>query len=74
MPVTILPVGVADLLILCVIGGACYAALTPLRRALERRMLRGRGRGSRAGRVIPLIRNSGGVYTPPARKTDGDER
>ena len=52
--------------------GACYVALTPLRRALERRMLRRRGR--RAGRVIALIRNSNDVYTPSTRRTDGDER
>ena len=63
--------GVAEFAILLAIGGACYAALTPLRRAIERRMLR---RGRRAGRVIPLIRNSDGAYTPPKRKTDGDER
>jgi hypothetical protein len=64
--------GAAELVVLLVIGGACYAALTPLRRALERRMLRRRGR--RAGRVIPLVRNSDGVYTPPTRRTGGDER
>jgi len=68
------PVAVADVVLLLVIGAVFYAALTPLRRALERRMLRGRERGRGAGRVIPLVRNGDGVYTPPARKTDGDER
>jgi hypothetical protein len=65
-------VGAAELVVLLVIGGACYVALAPLRRAIVRRLLRGQRR--RRGRVIPLIRNSDGVYTPPARKTDGDER
>jgi len=37
-----------------------------------RRLLRRQER--RPGRVIPLIRNRDGVYTPPARTTDGDER
>jgi hypothetical protein len=64
--------GAAELVVLLVIGGACYVALTPLRRALERRMLRRWGR--RAARVIPLIRNSDGVYTPSTRRTGGDER
>jgi hypothetical protein len=64
-------VGAAEFVILLVIGGACYAALRPLRRALERRILR---RGRKAGRVVPLVRNSDGIYTPPKRKTDGDER
>jgi len=64
--------GAAELAVLLVIGGACYAALAPLRRALERWMLRRRGRGT--GRVVPLIRNSDGVFTPPTRKTNGDER
>jgi hypothetical protein len=64
--------GAAELVVLLAIGGACYVALTPLRRALERRMLRRRGRKS--GRVIPLIRSSDGVYRPPTRRTGGDER
>jgi len=64
-------VGAAELVILLVIGGACYAALRPLRRALERRILR---RGRKGGRVVTLVRNSDGIYTPPKRKTDGDER
>jgi hypothetical protein len=63
--------GVAELVALLVVGGACYAALTPLRRALERRIFR---RARRAGRVISLIRNSDGVYTPSTRRTGGDER
>jgi hypothetical protein len=63
-------VGVAEFAILLVIGGACYAALTPLRRAFERWILRS---GRRAGLVIPLIRNTDGAHTPPARKSDGDE-
>jgi hypothetical protein len=65
-------VGAAELVVLLVIGGACYAALAPLRRAIERRLLRGHER--RPGRVVPLIRNSEGVYTPPRRRSDGDER
>jgi hypothetical protein len=64
--------GVAELVVLLVIGGACYVALTPLRRALERRILRRRGR--RPGRVISLTRNRDGVYTPSTRRTGGDER
>jgi hypothetical protein len=64
--------GAAELVVLFVIGAACYVALTPLRRAIERRMLRRQGR--RAGRVIPLTRNSDGVYTPSTRRTGGDER
>jgi hypothetical protein len=63
----------AEFVVLLVIGGACYVALRPLRRALERRILRWRGR--RAGRVVSLVRNSDGTYTPPTRKkNDGDER
>jgi hypothetical protein len=65
-------VGAAELVVLLVIGGACYVALAPLRRAIVRRMLRRQGR--RPGRVIPLTRNSDGVYTPPARKIHDDER
>jgi hypothetical protein len=65
-------VGAAELVVLLVIGGACYAAMAPLRRAIERRLLRGHER--RPGRVVPLIRNSEGVYTPPPRRSDGDER
>jgi hypothetical protein len=65
-------VGAAEFVILLAIGGACYAALRPLRRALERWILRRRGR--KPGRVVPLVRNSDGIYTPPKRKTDGDER
>jgi hypothetical protein len=71
MTVTLSPVGVAEFAILLVIGGACYAALTPLRRAFERWMLR---RGRKAGRVIPLVRDGDGAFTPSTRKTDGDER
>lgn len=58
--------GAAELVVLLVIGGACYAALTPLRRALERRLLRRRGRT--AGQVVPLVRNRDGVYTSSTRK------
>jgi len=68
-------VEVAELVVLVVIAGALYAALAPLRRAIVRRMLRRRQR--EPGQVIPLIRNSDGVYTPsrnPARRSDGDER
>jgi len=65
-------VGAAELVVLLVIGAACYVVLAPLRRAIVRRLLRRQGR--RPGRVIPLMRNSDGVYTPPARRTDGDER
>jgi hypothetical protein len=65
-------VAVAELVVLLLIGGACYVALAPLRRAIVRRLLRRRGHQS--GRVIPLMRNSDGVYTPPTRRTDGDER
>jgi uncharacterized membrane protein YidH (DUF202 family) len=65
-------VGAAELVVLLVIGGACYAVLAPLRRAIVRRLLR--RRGHRPGQVIPLVRNSDGVYTPPGRKTDGDKR
>ncbi|HEY2388046.1 MAG TPA: hypothetical protein VGK30_13870 [Candidatus Binatia bacterium] len=66
---------VAELVVLLVIAGALYVALAPLRRVIVRRMLRRRGR--EPGQVIPLIRNSDGVYTPsrdPARRSDGDER
>ena len=64
--------GAAELVVLLVIGGACYAALWPLRRMVERWMLR-RRRG-RTGRVISLIRNSDGVYASPTRKTDANEQ
>ncbi len=62
---------VAELVVLLVLAGAFYAALAPLRRAITRRMLRGRAR--RSAQVIPLARNSEGVYTP-VRRSDGDER
>ena len=68
------PVEVAELVVLVVIAGALYAALAPLRRAIARRFLR---RRREPGQVIPLIRNSDGVYTPtrqPVRRSDGDER
>jgi len=67
-------VEVAELVVLVVIAGALYAALAPLRRAIVRRFLRLR---REPGQVIPLIRNSEGVYTPrrdAVRRSDGDER
>jgi hypothetical protein len=64
--------GAAELVVLLMIGGACYAALRPLRRTVERWMLR--RRGGRTGRVISLVRNSDGVYTSPTRKTDANEQ
>ena len=66
------PMGAAELVVLLMIGGACYAALRPLRRTVERWMLR--RRGGRTGRVISLVRNSDGVYTSPTRKTDANEQ
>ena len=63
---------VAELAVLLMVGGACYAALRPLRRAVERWMLR--RRGGRTRRVISLVRNSDGVYTSPTRKTDANEQ
>jgi len=63
--------GVAELVILLMIGGACYAALRPLRRTVERWMLRRRGGRTR---VISLVRNSDGVYTSPTGKTDANEQ
>jgi hypothetical protein len=65
-------VGTAEIVVLLVIAGAFYAALAPLRRAITRRMVRGQRR--RPAQVIPLVRNSDGVYTPPMRRSDGDER
>src|SRR5882672_11286767 len=53
-------VAAAELLVLLVIGGACYAALAPLRRAIERRWLRRQARGP--GRIIPLVRDGEDVY------------
>ena len=64
--------GAAELVVLLMIGGACYAALRPLRRTLERWMLR--RQRDRTSRVIPLVRNSDGVYTPPTRNTDAHEQ
>jgi hypothetical protein len=66
------PMGAAELVVLLMIGGACYAALRPLRRTIERWMLRRRGR--RTGRVVSLVRNSDDVYTSPTRKTDANEQ
>ncbi len=59
---------------LLVVAGVFYAALAPLRRAIVRRLLRGRTRGR--GQVIPLVRDADGVYTPSrqVRRSDGDER
>jgi hypothetical protein len=65
-------VAAAELLVLLVIGGACYAALAPLRRAIERRWLRRQTR--RPGRIIPLVRDGEGVYRRRGRKSDGDQR
>lgn len=62
----------AELLVLLVVGGACYAALAPLRRAIERWWLRREGR--RPGQVIPLVRDGEGVYRRLGRKSDGDQR
>jgi hypothetical protein len=62
----------AEIVVLLLIAGAFYAALAPLRHAITRRMLRGRARGP--AQVIPLVRNSDGVYTPSMRRSDGDER
>ena len=64
--------GAAELVVLLMIGGACYAALRPLRRTVERWLLR-RRRGTTRG-IISLVRNSDGVYTPPTRKTDANEQ
>ena len=64
-------VEVAELVVLLVIAGAFYAALAPLRRAIVLRLLRARPR--RPGQVIPLIRNSDGVYSPPARRVSDEE-
>jgi len=61
----------AELLVLLVIGGACYAALAPLRRAIERWWLR---RERRPGQVISLARDGEGVYRRLGRKSDGDQR
>jgi hypothetical protein len=69
---TITAVEAAELVVLLVIAGAFYAALAPLRRAIARRMLRRQARGP--AQVIPLVRNSDGVYTPSVRRSDGDER
>ena len=63
--------GAAELVVLLMIGGVGYAALRPLRRMVERWMLR--RRGGRTRRVISLVRNSDGVYTSPTRKTDANE-
>ncbi len=71
MPYDNLRVAPAELLVLLVIGGACYAALAPLRRAIERWWLR---RVARPGRVIPLVRDGEGVYRRRGRKSDGDQR
>jgi hypothetical protein len=68
-------VAAAELLVLLVIGAACYAALAPLRRAIERRLLRRQGRRSRdTRRVIPLVRDPEGTYRQPGRRSDGDQR
>jgi len=66
-----LRVAPAELLVLLVIGGACYAALAPLRHAIERWWLR---RVAQPGRVIPLVRDGEGVYRRLGRKSDGDQR
>ena len=62
----------AELLVLLVIGGACYAALAPLRRAIERWLLQRQQRGP--AQVIPLQRDDAGVYRQVGRKSDGDQR
>jgi hypothetical protein len=56
-------VGAAEVLVVVVIGGACYVALAPLRRAITRWMLR-RTTPRSGRRVIPLVRDGDGVYTP----------
>ena len=54
----------AELLVLVVVVGALYWALTPLRRRLEARIARllGRRRGRRQGKVIPLTRRRDGTF------------
>jgi len=55
-------VGVAEVVILLVVAVALYAALTPLRRTIERAWVRRwRPRGPRRT-VIPLIRRDDGTY------------
>ena len=60
--------GAAEVVVVVVIGGACYVALAPLRRAITRWMLR--RTAPRSGRVIPLVRGGDGVYTPSEEKKE----
>ena len=58
----------AELVVLLVLAGLLYLALTPVRRTIERRYLRWRGSGRRGATVIPLVRRSDGVFAPSRRK------
>jgi len=68
-------VALAEVVVLLAIVGVCYAALAPLRRRIERALLR-RWTGKSGATVIPLVRRGDGMYTQRRRREAdyGDKR
>jgi hypothetical protein len=63
-------IGAGEILVLAVVVGVLYLALTPLRRWLEARIARlmnRRRRGSRGARVVVLERRRDGTFGPEGR-------